>query len=241
MSRLRDRMQVKEIKICDILEEDAPLEHSLMESLLEVEQKDIIKVTPKDNKYLLIDGRRRVRALKEAGAQTVLALVIAGIDDTELHLQALIGNSGTPNPADEFDHIMYLVSKGLKQNEIAKKVNYSPAKVTQTLRIGKLIPEIRQALKKGDITYSAALQLTYLPESQQKDIFESGEKLTFKKTDAVKRQFQSEQFAIDFGNNGNGTKVKSGLYLTSEDMEKLVNGDCVEKNYDGQTLLLKVC
>ena len=238
--RLRDKVQLKNIPIAKIKTDLAPINQSLQISLLEVEQKDPIKVrviSHPNFDYEIVDGRRRLKALSESGATTVLAYVVTEMDDTELALQALVGNSGTPNECDEAKHIMTLAQAGYTGQQISKMTGYSPATISQRKKlVEKLHPDLQLKLQAGDIKVSTALEATKLPLGGQENIFGNGHNPSYKEVFEFVRAWESEQLSFDIEPEN---EVKSGLFLTWEQVEQLMGGQVLDLEYEGQYINLK--
>ncbi len=240
MARLRDKVQLKNIPIAKIKTDLAPINQSLQISLLEIEQKDPIKVrviSSPNFDYEIVDGRRRLKVLTDSGFTTVLAYVVTEMDDTELALQALVGNSGTPNELDEAKHIIALEQAGYTGQEIAKKTGYSSATISQRKKlVEKLHPSGQLKLQSGDIKVSTALEATKLPLTEQENIFSNGHKPSYKEVFEYVRAWESKHLEFDIEPEN---EVKPGLFLTSEQVLKLFNGQVLDLEYDNKIISLK--
>lgn len=234
MARLRDRMQLKNILVSEIKTDQAPLNKSMQMSLMEAEQKDPIKVRIIEDsifKYEIVDGRRRLRSLIESGMTTVLAFVVTEMDDRELALQALIGNSGTPNEYDEAKHILALESAGYTGLQISKMTGYSNATISQRKKLVEKLHPLGQAkLQAGEIKVSTALTATKLPLDEQEALFSNGHTPSYKDVFETVRQWESDQLVFDLETK---IDVKPGLFLTSEQVERLLAGEIFDVTWEG--------
>ena len=239
--RLRDKVQLKNIPIAKIKTDLAPINQSLQISLLEVEQKDPIKVrviSHPNFDYEIVDGRRRLKAMTDSGVTTVLAYVVTEMDDTELALQALVGNSGTPNEYDEAKHIIALEQAGYTGQQISKMTGYSPATISQRKKlVEKLHPDLQLKLQAGDIKVSTALEATKLPLSEQENIFGNGHNPSYKEVFEFVRAWESEQLSFDIEPEN---EVKSGLFLTWEQVEQLMGGQVLILMLKGEKCYLRI-
>lgn len=242
MPRLRDIIQLKNIKIEEIKTDMVPLVLTLKESLLEIEQKDPIKVREYVNgtyQYEIVDGRRRLKALYDSGETNVLALVIKNMDDTELSINALVGNSGQPNPMDEAYHMANLKEQGYTGEQIAKVSGYSQSRISLTLKLLSLIPELQLLLSKGEMKFSAGYEAAKLPKDKQLILlekFNNGQAPTHKFIFEEVRNYQAEK--VSLFNLNNNIEVKPGLFLNSDEVEGLLNGETIIIDWEGHTLRL---
>lgn len=239
--RLRDKVQLKIVPIDRIKTDLVPLNRSLQLSLIETEQKDPIKLRllhdNPDYDYEVVDGRRRLKALIDSGMSTVLAYVVTEMDDTELALQALIGNSGTPNELDEAKHIIALEQVGHSGQEIAKMTGYSPSTISQRKKlIEKLHPVAQLKLQSGDIKVSTALEATKLPLEEQEEIFSNGHSPSYKEVFEKVRVWQSDQLSFDLETK---SETKPGLFLTREQVESLLSGQSISVQWMEKSFNIK--
>lgn len=243
MPRLRDQYKLKIIQISEIVGSNirqAPIEESKQISLLETDQKKPIEVRVVEGGYQIIDGRRRVEAIKANGGTEVLAFVVNDVDDREFHTRALIGNSGTANEYDEACHILALEEMGYKGEEIAKLTGYSPATIsTRKKLVQRLHPQFQEQLKVGDLKVSVALELTKMPLSRQEQLLEEGT-LNFKKVTAKVREYDSDSVVQMNIPGFEDLEYETGLFLSADQISKLKRGESVVVNYQDSNLTLKV-
>ncbi len=118
--------------------------------------------------YELIAGQRRLQAARLAGLASVPALVRRASDEQRLEL-ALVENLQRTdlNPLEAAEGYRQLAEDfGLSHEAIAEKVGKSRAAVSNTLRLLKLPPPLRQALAKGQISEGHARALLALSGAQ---------------------------------------------------------------------------
>lgn len=239
--RLRDKVQLKNIPINKIKTDAVPPDRELQISLLEAEQKYPIKVRPIDNPdfdYEVVNGRQRIDALQKTGQTHVQALVEA-MGNEEYHIQALIGNAGRPNEVDEGRHILELEGMGYTGEQIAKMTRYSTSTVSQRKRLWeKLHPQLREKVQQGLMKASAALEATKVPLDVQAEMISNGNKITYKEVFEEVRNWQAQQ--LDLFSDDLPNEVKPGLFLTSGQVENLLNGMDLEVTWMGQTIVLNI-
>ena len=146
---------------------------ALEELAKSIEQNGIIQpilVRPMaDGSYQLIAGERRWRAARMAGL-TEVPVTIREMSDEEASIFALIENLQREdlNPVEEAEGLKSLIeSYGFTQEEAADKVGKSRTAVTNTLRLLKLPPSVRNLLSDGKITAGHARALLGLNEEKE--------------------------------------------------------------------------
>ena len=123
-----------------------------------------------DGKFELIAGERRLRSAREAGLETVPVYILSVEADVEMMEYALIENIQRVdlNPIEEAEGYAILCGKyNLVQEEIAKRVGKSRPAIANSLRLLKLPPEIKSALKSGDISAGHARAILGVRKSLQ--------------------------------------------------------------------------
>ncbi len=123
-----------------------------------------------DGIYELISGERRWRASKEAGLQTIQA-VIRNCSDQESLLLALVENLQREdlNPMETARAYARMMSEfGLTQDVIAQRVGCERSSVANSVRLMNLHPEVQESVELGTISAGHAKVILGLesPESQ---------------------------------------------------------------------------
>ncbi len=127
-----------------------------------------ITVRHKDGKFELIAGERRVRAVKMINMRTIPAYVMSVKDDESLLQLALIENIQREdlNPMDLAQAYQELVEvHGLTHGEIADRVGKDRSTVANFLRLLGLPYEIKESIRKGDLSQGHARALIPVKES----------------------------------------------------------------------------
>jgi len=120
--------------------------------------------TSRPEHYILIAGERRLLAARKAGIETIPAVLREASDQQRLIL-ALVENvqRSDLNPLEEADAYSQLSEEfGLTHDEIAERVGKSRPEVSNTLRLLKLAPEVKQALLNREISKSHARAISGL-------------------------------------------------------------------------------
>lgn len=165
-------------------------EHGVLQPLL---------VSPEgEGRYVLIAGERRWRAARQAGLEMVPVLIRPASDVQRLAL-ALIENLQradlTPLEMAEAYHQLHEYF-GLSHEEIARQVGKSRVAVTNTLRLLKLPPPVREALAAGKISEGHARALLGLPTAQaQVAVLRVvlGQNLSVRQTEMLVQRYQGQR------------------------------------------------
>ena len=155
-----------------------------------------IIVRPLENttdEYEIISGHRRVMASKKAGISEIPALVVS-IDrdaaaivlvDSNLHREHILPSEKAfayKLKAEALAHKGYRtdltsvqVAPRLATEQIAEDASTSKDTIKRYIRLTNLIPEILQYVDDGRISFTPAVELSYLNEQEQYDLLEQME------------------------------------------------------------------
>ena len=123
-----------------------------------------------DGKYELIAGERRLRAAQAIGLGSVPVYVLSVDADVEMMEYALVENVQRVdlNPIEEAEAYAMLSGKfDLSHDEIAKRVGKNRSTIANSLRLLKLPPEIKSALRTGKISAGHARAILSIRKSLQ--------------------------------------------------------------------------
>ena len=146
-----------------------------------------IAVRPiENNEYEVISGHRRLHACKQAGIETVPALIYAldrdaatiAMVDSNLHREKIL-------PSEKaFAYKMKIEAMGHqgvtcgqvghKSRDLLSEVD-SGRQVQRYIRLTELIPEILQMVDNSKIALTPAVELSYLTKLEQQDLLETME------------------------------------------------------------------
>lgn len=141
-----------------------------------------IQVTKDDNgKYIVIDGRRRIKALrllkettKDPQWNTISAVLVDAPLDTRsvLGLSAIENNLRTENPLTDLQAIRYLMENNpqISEQEISRQTGIPISRIRKRLRLNKLLPEMMIAVIKGDISVRVAENIARLTPVKQSQV-----------------------------------------------------------------------
>jgi len=166
----------------------------LAQSLRENGMIQPIIVTKKDNsRYELIAGERRLEAAKLAGFAEVPVIVRSVSRRQQLQL-AIIENIQRENlnPVEEAEAYQRLHEEfSLTHAEISDIVGKDRATITNSLRLLKLAPQVRELLSTGQLSYGHARAILQVPEPAQEGFAEHlvKESLSVRKAEALAKSW----------------------------------------------------
>ena len=155
-----------------------------------------IIVRPLENttdEYEIISGHRRVMASRKAGITEVPALVVSldrdaaaiVLVDSNLHREHILPSEKAfayKLKAEALAHKGYRtdltsvqVAPRLATEQIAEDASTSKDTIKRYIRLTNLIPEILQYVDDGRISFTPAVELSYLNEQEQYDLLEQME------------------------------------------------------------------
>ena len=150
-------------------------------------------VRPLENttdEYEIISGHRRVMASRKAGITEVPALIVSldrdaaaiVLVDSNLHREHILPSEKAyayKMKAEALEHKGFRtdltsvqVAPRLATEQIAEDVGTSKDTIKRYIRLTNLIPEILQHVDDGRISFTPAVELSYLNEQEQQDLLE---------------------------------------------------------------------
>jgi len=128
-----------------------------------------------DGRYSVTIGKRRLAASKIAGLNTIPALVL----DERLNHEDSLTKRLTENlhrkdmdSIDEAEAYSNLKKMGVTVSEIARRVGKERTYVSHSMRLLKLHPKVREAVRQGTIPRDQGLSLLRLEHEQQLILFD---------------------------------------------------------------------
>lgn len=139
--------------------------------------------------YEVISGHRRLRACQKAGIKTVPALIysmdrdaaIIALVDSNLHREHLLPSEKAFAYRMKMEAMSHqgtssqLGTKLRTDELIAQQSGESRNQIQRYVRLTYLIPEILQMVDEKKIALTPAVELSYLTESEQRDLLETME------------------------------------------------------------------
>ncbi|MGY2876939.1 ParB family transcriptional regulator, chromosome partitioning protein [Marmoricola sp. URHA0025 HA25] len=126
---------------------------------------------PGEDRYELIMGERRWRAVSEAGLDTIPAIVRDTGDDVMLR-DALLENlhRSQLNPLEEAAAYQQLLDDfGCTHDELSTRIGRSRPQISNTLRLLKLSPEVQRRVAAGVLSAGHARTLLGVPDPAAQD------------------------------------------------------------------------
>jgi len=154
----RVRSQLDEYQLDDLAKSIKDV--GVLEPILVIEVGDMFEV---------VVGDRRVIASQMAGVVDVPAIVISATED-ERALYKLHENwfKEDVNIVDEAKFIKKVMDvKGLSQEGLAKFLHRSTGYISQRLAVLEYLDPLRDSLRKGQITFSVARELSHIDDIKQ--------------------------------------------------------------------------
>jgi len=170
----------------------------LTESIIQYGVIAPIVVRPKEDsadEYEIISGHRRVMACRKAGIEEVPALVVSldrdaaaiALVDSNLHREHVLPSEkafaykmkleAMKRQGSRSDITSCQVGTKLRTDEkIAIDADESARQIQRYIRLTNLIPEILQYVDEGRITFTPAVELSYLTEEEQYALLEEIER-----------------------------------------------------------------
>jgi ParB family chromosome partitioning protein len=181
-----------------------------------------------DNDYEIIAGERRWRAAEKAGIEEVPVLVKA-INDEEAAIVAFVENLQREDlsPLEEAEGLENLAQK-MGQEEIAKMIGKSRSYVANILRLNKLPEEIKELLRRGDISAGIARSLIGHPNAIELARLAVRNKLNVRELEnlAQKMKLSSNNIEVDIPQK----KISAKKVLDDEKQERVAAEKAIEQS-----------
>lgn len=148
-----------------------------------------------DNKYQIIAGERRYRAIKKLNWQKIPAIV-KKMDEKEAASMAVIENlqrEGLTAIEEAKSYRKLMDLNQLTQLELARAIGKSQAFVANKLRLLKLSPLVQRAILQRKISERHGRSIVSLPEKKQVEILKKivDKKLSVKETEKIVAQLKT--------------------------------------------------
>ena len=176
------------------VKDDAEMEQLVFSVLTQGLLTPIVVRATDTEEYEVISGHRRLRACQKAGIETVPALIysmdrdaaIIALVDSNLHREHLLPSEkafaykmkmeAMSHQGQRSDLTSSQVATKLDSaSSIGKSQGESRDQVFRYIRLTYLIPEILQMVDEKKIALTPAVELSYLTESEQRDLLETME------------------------------------------------------------------
>lgn len=139
---------------------NARKERGVLASLAEIGQQAPVVVVPGESQAVLLDGFKRVRALKQLGRDSVRAVEWVMPEAEALLLERLMRNAEADSALEQGWLIRELCERwGLSMTELAKRFDKSTSWVSRRMQLVKELPEsIQERVHAGHLQAHAAMK-----------------------------------------------------------------------------------
>lgn len=171
--------------------------------------------------WVVLIGNRRLAAARQAGLAHLAAIAedrLGGTDPmlSEATLVENIHRQDLP-PLLEAIELQGLLERHGSQTKVAQRVAKTQAWVSQRLTLLKLIPELREQLKQGELTVKEARKVATLPpEQQEQGLAQMREDRTLSRT-----QTEPGEGLPDSTSSGSARNTESSNEPTSPDIDRM--------------------
>ena len=173
-SKKKKKERYQEIPLDLIIEPDGRLRMEINEDGIEELAKSIaslglrqaIEVVPRDDKFEIVYGERRVLAHRALGKETIWAKIV-DLSEDQIAMIRATENVARSNlsPIEEAAAFQDLRDRFiLSIDQIAKKVGRSYSNVKRRLELLKMSKRVQKAVHSGDINISVAMELWQCPD-----------------------------------------------------------------------------
>lgn len=192
-------MEVQDVNVSKIYGiGDSPPDKGFLENIKSVGVRlPVLLSTNGCDDFVVIDGRRRVAAVRNLGIEKVPAIIMNDGDASPL-LGLMLNIHRSPNQAYEVGKIRELIAAGLKQDEIAVALNTNRTRLKKHFHLLNLCEEGLKRVGEGTLRLSAALSLSRLPAETQRKLLSENERLTAREVNRKRRVYSLEKFSLPF-------------------------------------------
>tara|TARA_Y100001970_G_C14151945_1_gene813236 strand:+ start:394 stop:1263 length:870 start_codon:yes stop_codon:yes gene_type:complete len=180
-----------------------------------------------DGTYELISGERRFRAAKELNLSTVPVYIIKVKNDDDMLKLALIENIQRQDLSSIEEAEGYALLKGkfgFSESKISKKVGKNRSTISNKLRLIKLPPDLKNALRSKDVDFTeghARAVLSLRESKKMKTLFRmiKKKKLSVRETERIVKNKKTQNITkIDKNKNKELMQLENSLitYLATK-------------------------
>lgn len=127
----------------------------------------------KPGTFMLVDGMRRIMAMKEAGIKEAKVTIVETADSSDAYAKSFVANfHRMPHDPVEISNIFSVFSETMKNKKIAELFDVSEGFVSQHLAIRKLPSKFLTALKKETLLMAEARELCRLNPEEDAEFLE---------------------------------------------------------------------
>ena len=167
--------EFRELSI-DLIDESDNIRRSFSEEKLQelaasIREHGVLKpilVRPNADRFILIDGWRRLTAAKQTKCRTI-PVRVRDIDENAAEEEMIIANLHHEDvtPLDEATSYQRLLDKGRTVDELAARLGKSKRYIYQVLTLNRLVPEAQDLLARDILPLNYATKLATVPAERQ--------------------------------------------------------------------------
>ena len=171
------------------VKDDAEMDQLVFSVLTQGLLTPIVVRATDTEEYEVISGHRRLRACQKAGIETVPALIysmdrdaaIIALVDSNLHREHLLPSEKAFAYRMKMEAMNHQgrtsgqLGQKWTRDSMANESDDSSRQIQRYIRLTYLIPEILQMVDEKKIALTPAVELSYLTESEQRDLLETME------------------------------------------------------------------
>ncbi|RPI15344.1 MAG: ParB/RepB/Spo0J family partition protein [Ignavibacteriae bacterium] len=194
-------LEVEKIKTNPYQPREEFEEEALQELADSIKQKGVIQaitVRKVDDGYELLSGERRLRASKMAGLERIPAFILDVTSPEDLLEISLIENIQRKdlNALEVAQGYQRLIDEcNLRQEDVAERVGKSRSAITNYLRLLKLPEEIKQSIRKGEISEGHARSILAAENAEEQIVLWKrivSDNLSVRKTEELTKKTKKE-------------------------------------------------
>ncbi|MFA5217034.1 ParB/RepB/Spo0J family partition protein [Sulfuricurvum sp.] len=210
-------VQMKDIDIPDLVIPSAFLDSIRTYG---IKNTPILKENPPGSpfKYKIVDGRRRLSSWKQLKHDSVEVYEETTTNDTRM-LSLGLNFWRSPNPVMDARILKEFIDEGMNQTAITNTLGISQGQISKRLSLLSLLPGLLQQVENGTLAANVGYMLAKLSEKEQQKYLDSGEHITIKDLEEVKRQevvANLDMFAIENTKTMNGNVSTTGTMTENE-------------------------
>ena len=194
-----------------------------------------------DNKYGVLAGGRRLRALELIDKACLVPCIVRDDDDTVQIEMSIVENTHREalRPTEEFHAFKALAAKGAEASEIATRFGVSERHVKQRMRLGQLHDSVLTALSNDKITLESAMAYASNPDTnlqalvfkeQSKEQYGAHQSYAVRK--ALATQAADNKAVSELKFVGRAAYLKAGGIIEQDlfgDFERILNPEIIEQ------------
>jgi len=193
----------------------------------------VVRRDPESEKWELIDGEHRWRAMKKLGKATIRCEVVA-LSEEEALARAVVINMMHGKPLDKFEvaqAVKKFADRGKSELQIARMFGKSRQWVNFQLSIATRVAEpVQQALATRAVTPAHVREIAELPKDQQTKVAATvvREGLSFKDTERLVHAIKDDPLSADELTSLPKEKLKAELAGMTEVKDKVAAEEFAE-------------